>query len=76
MTRKEFASWIEFWKAHPFDDEARFLRPAALLAAVETRGDAQDFMPWLRRETVAKGFSDADLNTFKALGIAVPKQKG
>lgn len=75
MTRNEFLSWVAFWEQNPFDDDALFLRPAALLAAVQTRGDAQDFMPWLRRETVAKGFSDADLNTFKALGLKPPGVK-
>jgi len=82
MSATEFQSWVEFWKAHPFDDEARYLRPAARLLHAQIGGSFEEHLRWMRRkidvETVAPpapegGWSQADLNTFKALGAVIPR---
>jgi len=75
MSHAEFLAWAEFWKVSPFDDYHRFYRPAALVAQVSGGGDVNELLAWLKRETPIEGaFSDADINTFKALGLKPPKK--
>lgn len=78
MHAREFKAWIRFWEATPFDDEGRYHRPAALLANAMNGLDIKAALKWLSRDTQPEfdGFSEADINTFKALGIKPPARKG
>jgi hypothetical protein len=68
MSQVEFIQWIEFYKLHPFDDYHRYLRPAGLIAS-SNGADMTKALDWLQPEPVYAGLSEADINTFKALGI-------
>lgn len=72
MTQKEFESWINFYSMQPFDDLHRFHRPAALVARSFGGADIADLLEWLQPQPKDELYSDADLNTFKALGIKRP----
>jgi len=72
MTQKEFESWINFYSMHPFDDFHRFHRPAALISRSFSGADIADLLEWLQPQPKDETYSDADLNTFKALGIKRP----
>lgn len=84
ISAREYQSWVAYWKAHPFDDDARYRMPAAALLTAQVGGEFGKHMDFLRRkptETVAVippapegGWSEADLNTFKTLGAAFPPQ--
>lgn len=78
MTQPEFLSWVEYYKLFPFDDYHRFHRPAALVAS-SLGGGGQDAMQerlnWLQPGPPT-GYSEADLNTFKALGMPRPPSRG
>lgn len=83
MSRSEAEDWLNFYRVSPFDDRHRYHRPAALAWSAGRSGDAQDnlqqALDWLdpgeaKAEAEATGFSQADLNTFKALGMAPPKR--
>lgn len=76
MTLPEFNDWIEFYKLNPFDDRHRYYRPAALIAQKMAGGDITDLLDYLDPPLVPEGFSQADLNTFKALGAKPPARKG
>lgn len=78
MTRLEFQAWIRFWETCPFDDAGRYHRPAALIAHSMSGLDIPEALKWLAREldTEFQGYSDADINTFKAFGVTPPKRKG
>lgn len=70
MTRREFLSWMEFYKLYPFDDFHRFHRPAALQAHM-ARGKASDMQPlldWLQPDPRNDGLTDADMRTMRAFG--------
>lgn len=77
MTQPEFLAWVEFYKLFPFDDYHRYHRPAALTAGAFGGGDIQARLDWLQPQThAALGYSEADLNTFKALGMPRPPSRG
>lgn len=71
MTQREFARWVEFYRLFPFDDLHRFHRPAALLCSMQG-GDFKKAMDALAPEPVPSGYSQAELNSFKAFGIKPP----
>lgn len=80
MTRREFLAWWDFYDAHPFDDESRYQRPAALIASASSgyhfgKGTVSDNLKWLIPEPQAKHsrYSDADLKTMAAFGIKPPR---
>jgi hypothetical protein len=73
MSQAEFIQWIEFYKLNPFDDYHRFHRPAVLIAA-SNGADMKRSIEWLQPDPAYDGFSDADMNTFKALGITPNKE--
>lgn len=80
MSRNEFSAWCEYYLSHPFDDFHRFHRPAALVAS-SMAGTVEDKLAWLAPALAAlpseelagpeaeRQYSQADLNTFKALGM-------
>lgn len=73
---EEFIAWQEFYKLHPFDDYARFYRPAALVAHSLGGAEVGLLLDWLARESPAASsdLSDADLATMKALGFTPPRK--
>ncbi len=73
MTQIEFHAWIEFYKLNPFDDLHRYYRPAALLAGVQG-ADSSKAIEWLQPEAAPEGFSEYDLQTFKAFGQKPPRK--
>lgn len=74
MPQAEFMSWVQFYRLFPFDDFHRFHRPAALIGA-SMGGDVKSKLEWLAPEPVPEGYSQADLNTFKAFGFKPPERK-
>jgi hypothetical protein len=80
MTRREFLAWWEFYDAHPFDDEARFHRPAALMASASLGyrfgdGKVSDNLRWLAPEPkqTHPRFNQASLNSLAARGFKPPR---
>ena len=69
MTQAEFSKWVEFYRMAPFDDLHRYHRPAALVAAASGGGKVPDLLDWLAPEPVPQGYSKADMQTLKALGV-------
>lgn len=69
MTQREFRDWIAFYRANPFDDLHRYHRPAALVARSMSGADTQSLIDWLQPPEWQEGFSHADVNTLRALGI-------
>lgn len=76
MTQPEYLDWMEFYRLYPFDDFHRHHRPAALIAMSLGGGEIQPRLDWLQPEPVPEGYSQADLNTFKAFGVKPPAKKG
>jgi hypothetical protein len=78
MKRSEFLAWIKHWESTPFDDAGRYHRPAALVAHSMSGLDIGEAMKWLSRELEPDyaGYSESDINTFKAFGVTPPKRKG
>ncbi len=77
MSQAEFQRWFDFYQMHPFDDLHRFHRPAALIARSMSGADIENMLDWLHpqyNDAAESEFSDADMNTFKALGIKPPKR--
>lgn len=74
MTQREFARWVEYYRAHPFDDLHRHLRPAALVAAKAGGGDVRELLEWLEPGD-ADGLTDADVRTMRAFGFR-PSDRG
>lgn len=74
MTEAEFRSWGEYYKMSPFDDLHRFYRPAALVARSMSGGEVSDLLEWLQPRPDVKDWTQADINTFKALGIKPPER--
>lgn len=78
MSQAEFERWFFFYQMHPFDDLHRFHRPAALVASSMCGEDIEKLVEWLhphygkQEETE---YSDADLQTFKALGLKNPPRR-
>jgi hypothetical protein len=73
MSQTEFIQWIEFYKENPFDDYHRYLRPSALIAS-SNGADMKRCLEWLQPEPQYEGYSEADISTFKALGIKPTKE--
>lgn len=69
MTQREYRDWVQFYRAHPFDDLHRYHRPAALVAQMTSGGDIQDKLDWLQPPEWQAEFSQSDVNTLRALGI-------
>lgn len=69
MSQKEFAAWVTFYRAHPFDDLHRYHRPAALIAQAMAGGEIKDKLDWLHPPTWQADFAQSDLQTLKAFGI-------
>lgn len=74
MTQQEFLQWVQFYRHFPFDDLHRYHRPAALVGA-SMGGNVKDKLDWLAPEPVPQGYSQAELNSFKAFGIKPPPRK-
>ena len=70
MSQREFRDWIQFYRAHPFDDLHRYHRPAALVAQMIGGGDIQDKLDWLHPPEWQEELSSADVQTMRAFGIA------
>lgn len=75
MSRREYERWMAFYRLYPFDDRHRYHRPAALISTAIGGGDLQARLEWLEPEPVPPGFSDADMNTFRAFGVRPPSRK-
>jgi len=69
MTQREFADWMTFYRAYPFDDFHRHHRPAALVAQSMAGGSLQEKLDWLQPPAWQQDFSASDLQTLKTLGI-------
>ena len=79
MTHVEFCDWVAFYLEHPFDDEHRYHRPAALVAQSMCGGEMDTKLKYLKDAAVhaessgvaglSGQFSEADLKTFAALGF-------
>lgn len=69
MTQKEFHTWMEFYRNHPFDDFHRYHRPAALISVSMAGGDIKDRLEWLAPEPIPDGLNEADLATIRAFGF-------
>lgn len=74
MSQAEFLAWRHFYRQQPFDDLHRFHRPAALVAA-SMAGEFDKRLQFLAPEPVPDGYSEAELNTFKAFGMKPPTRK-
>ena len=71
MPAVEFERWIAYYKSRPFDDRARYHKPAALLAAIGARsGKPLDY--WLDF-LIPPVVSDVDASVFRAFGLQVPR---
>ena len=68
MSQAEFSQWVRFYELFPFDDYHRPHRPAVLVAA-SNGADMRKALDWLQPDPAYSGFSEAEINTFKALGI-------
>lgn len=69
MTQSELLNWVEFYRAHPFDDLHRYHRPAALVAQTMAGGNIQDKLDWLHPPHWQADLSTSDTQTLRALGI-------
>lgn len=77
MSYAEFCDWVAFHLEHPFDDEHRYHRPAALLSQSMAGGKIEDRLHWLKdaavKAEVRGRWSKADLETFAAFGVKPPE---
>lgn len=74
MSSREFAGWVAYYKACPFDDKHRYHRPAALVAAkagnvIDVSVAIQDYLDWLAPDPELQSFTSADVTTLRAFGI-------
>ena len=68
--------WVAFYNAHPFDDAHRYYRPAALVASSAHGAEIGPMLDWLNRVVPAEsGYTEAELNTFKAFGVTPPRKQ-
>ena len=78
MSQVEFERWFDFYQMHPFDDLHRYHRPAALISRSMSGADIGELIEWLQPreviEAAESGYSEADLNTFKAFGMKPPRR--
>lgn len=86
MTVPEFLAWWEFFNLYPFDDFARFHRPAALVANSLNGRDITQSLAWLQQEPErpaargARSYSDVEQSLIRAFataggGVVVKKGK-
>ena len=77
MSHAEFLRWQDYYNISPFDDMHRHYRPAALIARSMSGGDVSEMLEWLqpREPEIVEGYSEADIDTFKALGISKPPKR-
>jgi hypothetical protein len=71
MSAPEFHRWVAYYKSRPFDDQARYHQPAALLAAVGAK-DGKPIDYWLDF-MIPPTVSDVDASVFRAFGLDVPR---
>lgn len=71
MAQVEFQAWVAFYRQQPFDDLHRYHRPAAAIAA-SMNGNLDCTLQYLAPEPVPEGYTEAELNTFKAFGMKPP----
>lgn len=72
MSAAEFDRWCAYYRAQPFDDLHRYQRPAALLAAVNSRaGKPPEY--WLDQYLAPPSVSDVDASIFRAFGLEPPR---
>lgn len=69
MSRPEYLRWVNFYRLHPFNDEHRHLRPAAMIAQAMAGGRIEDYLERLQPPEIPDGMSLADYNTLRAFGI-------
>ena len=78
MSHAEFLRWQDYYNINPFDDMHRHYRPAALIARSMSGAEIEPMLEWLQPreviEAAESGYSEADLNTFKAFGMKPPKR--
>lgn len=75
MTYIEFCDWVAFYLEHPFDDEHRYHRPAALIAQSMAGGKMEEKLEWLKGAVAESDdddhslgrYSEADRRTIAAL---------
>lgn len=78
MSQSEFERWIDFYQLSPFDDLHRHHRPAALIARSMSGGDIEDMLKWLQPQVTSEEeseYNEADIATFKALGMSKPPRR-
>ena len=77
MSQAEFQRWFDFYQIHPFDDLHRYHRPAALIARSMSGDDLEEMLNWLhpKYNNGESEYSDADIQTFKALGMSKPPRR-
>jgi hypothetical protein len=71
MSQREFEAWAAYYRARPFDDEHRYQKPAALVAAVGSKSSKPlgywvDFL-------IPPKVSEVDASVFRAFGMEPPK---
>lgn len=71
MSQGEFLAWRAFYLQHPFDDHNRYHRPAAAVASA-MGADFSAVLGALSPEATMPGYTDAELNTFRAFGMKPP----
>ena len=77
MSQAEFERWFDFYQMHPFDDLHRYHRPAALISHSMAGAEVDKLLEWLQPQyniDQEDDYSEADLRTFKALGMTPPKK--
>jgi len=74
MSQREYHDWIDYYRAHPFDDYHRHYRPAALVSVSMAGGDMRERLEWLAPEPIPDGLSEADARTMRAFGITRPSK--
>jgi len=79
MSHAEFLRWQDYYNISPFDDMHRHYRPAALIARSMSGAEIEPMLEWLQPteaiEAAESGYSEADLRTFKALGLNKPPRR-
>ena len=79
MSQAEYYRWVEHYKQFPFDDMHRYHRPAALVATSMSGAKVETLLVWLApsyNDSVEESdYSQADLATFKALGLDNPPKR-
>lgn len=78
MPEADFQALREFYILEPFDDEHRFHRPAALIAA-SMGGKFDKQLAFLRPPPPAPvpdsaRFSESDMRSMAAFGVPIPKR--